>query len=99
VSASGRVAPATVTSSCSLSIVSDTSRIGEAIARIKEIVTLARSGDASASKTTKRIERLLASPARAVSISAINCDDPWTLRVSYAPTPHLLALISTEKGA
>ena len=97
-SAAGGMASRTTTSNSSLSIVSDTSPIESAITRIKEIVALARSGDASASKTAKRIERLLASPSRAVSIKAINGADKWTVRVSYAPTPQLLALISMENG-
>lgn len=97
-SAAGGMVSRTTTSNCSLSIVSDTSPIEFAVTRIKEIIALARSGDASASKTAKRIERLLASPSRAVSISAINGVDKWTVRVSFAPTAQLLALISMEKG-
>lgn len=87
------------TSITSLSIVSDTSRIGDVLTCIKDIMARAESGDASASRTTTRIKRLFDEPSKAVRVTLRSGADPLQLRVEYFPTPALLSLIEQENGA
>jgi len=99
-SATGGVATAPKpTSSTSLSIVSDTSRIGDVLTCIKDIMARAESGDASASKTTTRIKRLFADPSKALRVTLRSGPDPLQLRVEYVATSALVSLIEQENGA